>query len=250
MASYTNLGLCAHCEKALREKWYYLWGTYGQRATQKLIDDKISRYPDNARWRSYVSAAIGRTRVSDCYGLVKSYLWWQGDGLDPKYNAAQDMNTSAAYNRGRKRGPLSALPETPGAILYMTGHVGVYMGGGRFIECAGGGVGMSEGRIEAGKVVKGSRFTDWFLDGNIEYQAAGAPAASPSAPVTPKEDAEMVTEMKLSVNNGPVVRIPSILKDGSNYPNLRALVEALNKGMNLGIVVGWDEKAGVVRLIK
>jgi len=168
----TGAGLAEHCEKALREKWLYLWGTYGQRATQALIDANIRQYPDNERWRAYAGKAIGTTRVSDCYGMVKSYIWWQGDGADPKYCAAQDVNTQTAFARAREKGTVAALPEVPGAVLYMTGHVGVYVGGGRFIECAGGGAGVREGKIAGGKVVAGSGFTHWFLDAGIEYADA------------------------------------------------------------------------------
>jgi len=167
----TNAGLAAHCEMALSQGWYYLWGTYGEIATQALLDANIKQYPDNASWRSYAAGAIGKTRFSDCYGLVKSYLWWADDNGNPKYNAAQDVNTSMAYVSASERGPLSTLPEMPGIVLWMNGHVGVYMGGGRFLECRGGGVGMAEGAVSKGVITKGSKFTNWFKDRNIVYLA-------------------------------------------------------------------------------
>lgn len=81
----TNIGLVAHCEKALREKWFYLWGDFGRIATKSLIHSNIRQYPDNARWRTYVQGAIGKTRVCNCYGLVKGYLWWIDDNSNPRY---------------------------------------------------------------------------------------------------------------------------------------------------------------------
>lgn len=166
---YTNTGLVAHCKKALQQGWFYLWGSFAQIATQAVIDNNIKQYPSNSVWRAYASKAIGKTRVCDCYGLVKSYLWWVNDNSNPKYNAIHDVNTLGAYNRAQERGPLITLPEIPGVILYMTGHVGVYIGNGEFIECAGGGVGMRKGTIKNGVITSGSKFTHWFKDVNITY---------------------------------------------------------------------------------
>jgi len=172
----TNKGLVAHCENALKEGWYYLWGTYAQKATQSVIDSNIKQYPSNEAWRSYASKAIGKTRVCDCYGLVKSYLWWVDDNSNPKYNNVHDHNTTEAYGAANEKGPLATLPEIPGIIMYMPGHVGIYIGSGRFIECRGGGVGMYEGKITTGKITKGSKFTHWFKDINIEYATTTAAA--------------------------------------------------------------------------
>jgi len=179
----TNIELVKHAEFALSEKWYYLWGAYGQKATQTVIDNNIKQYPVNEQQRGYVSAAIGKNRVCDCYGLVKSCLWWADNNSNPKYNSAQDRNTLGAYNIAKEKGALSNLPEIPGLILYMTGHVGVYCGNGRFIECAGGGKGVIEGKIANGKITKGSKFTHWFKDININY------------------DIPVKTEIEISVEN-------------------------------------------------
>ncbi len=163
------MGLIEHCEKALNEKWRYLWGCYGQIATKTVIDNNIKQYPANASKREYAEGAIGKTRLCDCYGLVKSYLWWTDNKGNPKYNGSQDFNTAAAYSRAKEKGLLADMPEIPGIILYMEGHVGVYIGCGRFIECAGGGKGAIEGEIANGKVVNGSKFIKWFKDCNITY---------------------------------------------------------------------------------
>ena len=45
--------LVKHCEKALQEKWFYLWGAYGQFITQSLIESNIKQYPTNEQWRNY-----------------------------------------------------------------------------------------------------------------------------------------------------------------------------------------------------
>lgn len=168
---HSNTGLAAHAEKALREKWYYGWGAYGQKATNALVTSLVSQYPSmNTQWKSYMQKAVtAGTRLCDCYGLVKSYLWWVDDNANPKYIGVHDTNTAGAYSKATEKGTLATLPEIPGVILYMPGHVGVYCGKGRFIELQGGGVGAFEGKITNGKITKGSKFTHWFKDINIDY---------------------------------------------------------------------------------
>ncbi len=155
--------------RALEENWFYGWGAYGQKATPEFVDSLIMRYPEmNTKWRSYMLRAVKEnTRLCDCYGLVKSYLWWQDDGI--KYNREEDRNTLMAVNYAQEKGPLSNMPDLEGVILYMKGHVGVYIGNGMFIEIMGGGIGASLGRVSNGKIIEGSRFTHWFKDRNIMY---------------------------------------------------------------------------------
>ena len=170
----TNIGLVAHAEKSLKEKWFYGWGSYGQKATTELVNNLVAKWPNppgnNTMWRNYMLQAVTqKTRLCDCYGLIKSYLWWTDDNGNPLYNATQDTNTAGAFNRAKEKGTLSTLPEIPGLILWMSGHVGVYCGNGRFIELMGNGTGAFEGMLVNGKITKGSKFTHWFKDVNITY---------------------------------------------------------------------------------
>lgn len=235
----TNIGLVNHAEYALSQKWKYGWGSYGQIATNALVDDLVKRYPDmNTQWKNYILSAINeKSRLCDCYGLVKSYLWWTDNQSNPKYNSSQDRNTAGAYNAAKIKGALATLPDIPGIILYMTGHVGVYIGNGRFIECAGGGKGMVAGEIKNKVIVKGSKFTHWFEDTFITYEIPKS-----------EEDNEVLTEMKLSINGGNTIKIPSILNDGLNYPNLREYNEVLRKYFGLDLSLGHNDLTKTVLL--
>lgn len=66
-------------------------------------------------------------------GLIKSYLW--GGHGKPKYNAKQDKSANGMYNAAKKKGKIKTLPETPGVLVHMSGHIGVYIGNGYVIEC-------------------------------------------------------------------------------------------------------------------
>lgn len=229
--SKTNIRLVAHAEKALKEEWYYGWGAYGQIAVAALLTSLINQYSGNAGWRTYMMGAVtAGTRLCDCYGLIKSYLWWTDDNSNPKYNSAQDRNTAGAYNAANEKGLLSTLPEIPGIILYMPGHVGVYCGNGRFIELMGGGVGAYEGRIVNKVITKGSKFTHWFKDVNITYIDAEE-----------KEVDEVVDTTNIKVN-GKTGIVSRILKDGSNYIKLSDLGD-------FGFAIGYDANVKLPELV-
>jgi hypothetical protein len=232
----TNTELVAYCEKALAEKWRYGWGAYGQKATSALLESLVKQYPSmNTKWKSYMMEAVSAgTRLSDCYGLVKGYLSQEADG-SIKLKEKFDINTAMAYSRAAAKGPLSNLPEVPGVILYMKGHVGVYCGGGRFIECAGGGAGMCAGKISGGKITSGSKFTHWFKDVNITYETPKpavpkpvnlAAPVTPDAPIVPAASAVNVRELAMIIGDKECM-VKTILYEDSNYVSLRGIASLL-----------------------
>lgn len=166
-----NTELIKYVEKALKEKWGYCLGSFGNILTPSFLSQKLSQGGGvgtyNTRHKSYLNNYINK-RVSDCYGLVKGFLWTDSVG-NVKYVASQDMNQEGAYSRAKEKGPLNTIPEIPGLILWMKGHAGIYIGNGEFIECVGAPTGMRRGKIANGKIISGSKFTHWFKDLNITY---------------------------------------------------------------------------------
>lgn len=163
----TNIGLVKHAERALQEKWWYMWGTFGNYLTQPLLDQKAHQYPiynrDNGMYATH-KKHLGQM-VSDCVGLIKGYCMWDEETDLPKYKGSLDVNTGGMYNKATEKGTISTIPEMPGICVYMQGHVGVYIGNGWVIECAGG-----RGAVKT--PIKGSgatRWTHWFKCPFIAY---------------------------------------------------------------------------------
>lgn len=223
----TNINLVEYCKKALSEGWYYGWGAHGQKATTSVVNSLVKQYPSsNTKWKAYMTKAVqNKTSLCDCYGLVKGFLGKCETG-EIKLLSKYDINTGMAFGReGLEKGPLSTLPELPGVILYMKGHVGVYIGNGEFIECAGGGTGMFKGKIENGKVTKGSKFTHWFKEKNITYIEPESNKKNEQA----KEQTEIEEENnKVAVIIGnKEVSLEGFIKNDYNYVKLRDIVEVL-----------------------
>lgn len=166
----TAQGLVELAKLAYNENWGFCLGAYGQILTKDVFNALINLPGHTGEYnknnQNYIKKFIGN-RVSDCYGIVKAYLWWNNGNV--KYNKAQDRNQSMAYRDAKEKGTLNTLPEIPGIILCSEGHAGVYIGEGEFIECSGIPVGMRKGRIRNNIITYGSNFKYWFKDTYIKY---------------------------------------------------------------------------------
>lgn len=232
---FTNIGLVAHAKKALNENWGYCLGAFGNVLTENFLEQKckqdggVGSY--NTSHKDYLKKFMSN-RVSDCYGLVKSYLWWNGGNV--KYNAVQDRNQEGAFNAAEEWGILSTIPETPGLVLWMKGHAGVYIGGGEFIECVGAPTGIRKGKIIDGQVTSGSRFTHWFRDTYITYEVG-------SSTVKLCIDGTNMEPEAVNIEGHWYITLPQL---GGMRVGLRNLLESA------GYIVTWDEASKTIAAIK
>ena len=114
MAAKTVDGLIAHCEKALKEKWQYVYGTKGKKTTLAQIQALRRTYGSCCVWPSDDKKAgkIG----CDCSGLISSYT-----GI---------LRGSAQYKSTAKK--VYAISKRTSAMrgwaVWMNGHIGIYDG--------------------------------------------------------------------------------------------------------------------------
>lgn len=165
-----NIGLIEHCEKALKEGWGYVWGTYGKVLTSSLLQNKLQQYPKEVgKYLDYIKKNYVEKRTADCVGLIKAFLWWDVD--DPVYTAKTDLSADGIFKAAELKGPISELPEMPGVCLWKSGHVGVYIGAGRVIEAKGTKYGVVETPL---KGLSATKWTHWFFCPGIDYVSAVA----------------------------------------------------------------------------
>lgn len=178
----TAKGLVDHAQRALREKWWYVWGTFGNLLTQQLLDTKATQYPQYNGGSNYAvhKRHLGET-ACDCVGLIKGYCMWDDLRDKPVYKASLDVNTNMIFAAAREKGPINTIPEIKGVCVYMPGHVGVYVGGGWVIECAGG-----RGAVRT-PIKNGTPWTHWFKCPYIYYDTVSA-----SYPPTPFSEGDKV----------------------------------------------------------
>ena len=138
---------------------------------------------------------IGKVCV-DCSGLIS----W-GTGIY--------RNSQGYHDTAEQVFPISTVTEAPvGAAVWCKGHIGIYLGDGKYIAADGSRYGV---RIAN---VKGSTFTHWFRLKDIEY----------------KEE-EMVTKESI-IYNDRKYSVEMIRKDGVTYIKTRDIANVL--GLSVG----------------
>lgn len=170
----TSCGLTEFAVRAMQEKWGYVYGTYGQKITDKIIDGKRGQYPDmydtvmkdGRNVYEHALAWIGG-RAADCAGLLKAYLWWQDDTSGPRYSAISDQSANDVYAAAVVKGPIETIPRTHGVLVWRKGHIGIYIGNGEVIESRGVMHGVVKTKLSE------RNWTNWCLFARVAYPSTG-----------------------------------------------------------------------------
>lgn len=140
----TGTELAAVCKKIATEyKTSYIWGGIGSPITEESIARAVSLYTKN-QINGYASKArryLDEGFCFDCVGLIKSILWgWAGDksksygGAKYVSNGVPDVGADQMMGLCKEA---SGNWETVqiGEVVWMKGHIGVYIGNGLAVEC-------------------------------------------------------------------------------------------------------------------
>jgi hypothetical protein len=166
----TAKGLVEFANRALAEKWGYVYGTFGWKLTTQMINQKLVQYPSQNRPKEAIIRSMLGNHVVDCVGLIKAYLW-EDENKVVRYDPITDLSANGMFNRSKSlkllSGTVSTIPEIPGLLVWMGGHIGIYVGNGQVIEANYG----------KNQVVKtpltgrgSSRWTNWCECPFIEYK--------------------------------------------------------------------------------
>lgn len=104
-------------------------------------------------------------KVHDCVGLIKGYLWSENLSSTPIYNSKQDKDVNGMKANCVETGNIKSIPELPGVLVFMPGHVGVYVGNGEVIEARGHLYGVVKTKL------KDRPWTEWGKLKWLRYQA-------------------------------------------------------------------------------
>lgn len=158
----TNLGLVEYCKAQLGKPYWY--GTFGQIAAENLLRQKSAQYPTQYKWTDFVEQ-YGQ-KVHDCVGLIKGYLWSENLNSIPIYNSKQDKDVNGMKANCIETGNIKSIPELPGVLVFMNGHVGIYVGNGYVIEARGHLYGVVKTKL------KDRPWTEWGKLRWLEYKKA------------------------------------------------------------------------------
>lgn len=133
-------------KKALNSKTLYVHGCFGAPMTSK----NKTRYTKNTSYnmqperQAMINNASSDTFGFDCVCLIKGILWgWSANpslsygGAQYASNGVPDIGADGMFSRKYVTGISRDFAKIkPGAVLHISGHVGVYIGCGEVIECS------------------------------------------------------------------------------------------------------------------
>ena len=180
---FTGKQLAEYCEEMFRHKdhWAYWYGTYGNKCTQKKYESKKKQYPEHygsSRTKGYMKDIEAGRRCADCVGMIKSFFWTGGKyDTDPKYgtNHCPDKSANGMIAICKKTGKIKDIPDIPGLVVWKSGHIGVYVGGGYTVEMRGFDYDCQRRKVKDGP------WTKWGMlpDSMISYDDKPKPEPEP-----------------------------------------------------------------------
>lgn len=126
-------------------KTLYVMGCFGAPMTEANKQRYIQHHPYNQRPgpMAAIKAASADTFGFDCVCLIKGILWgWKGNknhvygGAVYASNGVPDIDTESIIKVCKDvKSTWSIQDMVPGELLWKSGHVGIYIGDGKAVEC-------------------------------------------------------------------------------------------------------------------
>lgn len=139
-----NLELVAAAIHAAENcKTLYILGCFGAPMNQANKKRYSANYPFNAKENrsAKIHAASADTFGFDCVCFIKGLLWdWAGDanhtygGANYQSNGVPDINSNSMINACKDISTDFSVME-PGEVVWIPGHIGIYIGDGKAVEC-------------------------------------------------------------------------------------------------------------------
>ena len=159
---FTGKQLADWAEKALKAGAKYWYGTCWYKADEDLLKRKKAQYPahySNGRMSTYRKHIADGRMVCDCVGLIKGFFWTANGTTANKYksNGCPDTSANGMIKLCDETWTIKDMPDEPGLVVWMNGHIGVYAGGGEVIEARGYRYGVVRTKLNARNWKKAGR---------------------------------------------------------------------------------------------
>lgn len=141
----TNIEFINKLIQLANSKTVYMLGCFGQPVSKSIITQKTKQIP---KWYTEtrvqnLSKYIGTgTFAFDCVGMIKGVLWGFDYSLTKSNGGAKyvsnDVADISADQMIKLCQPSSDFTEyiEPGEAVWLSGHIGVYIGDGKVVECS------------------------------------------------------------------------------------------------------------------
>lgn len=159
-------------------KTAYVWGAFGLVANASNMQRMINQYSKNNKYLAKAKLIYGNGYFFDCVGLIKSILWgWCGNasktygGAIYASNGVPDVSANQMINYCKDISTDFKNIE-PGEVVWLPGHIGIYIGSGKVVEATpdwSGGVQISDISASGKRTKNGSGSACWTKHGKLPY---------------------------------------------------------------------------------
>lgn len=201
--------------KAVRDiaalKTSYVWGGIGAKITEASLAEKVKQYPShNQTHAANARRYLGAGYMFDCVCLIKAVLWgWTKEKADRgavpyATNGVPDVSADGMIAQCREVSTDFAKI-VPGEVVWMSGHIGVYIGDGKVVECTP----VWANGVQITKLgSNGYQARKWTKHGKLPWVAYA----------TAKPEVNHDGEIRMIVN-GRECWVPGHFIGGTNYVN-------------------------------
>jgi len=169
---FTGKELANYALTVYRNKghWCYWYGTYGNKCAMPKYERKKKQYPyhyTEKRKAGYMKDIEKKRRCADCVGFIKSFFWTGNKyDTDPVYNTnnCPDKSADGMFKLCKETGDVKTIPDIPGLVVWKTGHIGIYVGGGYTVEFKGFDYDCQKNKVTDGKWKKWGKLPPSMID--------------------------------------------------------------------------------------
>ena len=150
-------------------KTAYVWGAFGFTANAANMQRLIDQYSKNNQYLAKARQIYGNGFFFDCVGLIKSILWGFNGNKNATYggakytsNGVNDISADQMINICKGVSTDFKNIEV-GEVVWLPGHIGIYIGDGNVVEAYG----TERGVIRS--VLDDGGWTHWLEVPSINY---------------------------------------------------------------------------------
>lgn len=241
---FTGKQLAEYCEKVYKAGWVYWYGTYGQKCSTSLYKSKRNQYPahyTDSRKSGYEKDINAGKRCADCVGMIKSFFWTGGKfDTDPKYgtNHCPDKSANGMIEYCSETGPIKTIPDEPGLVVWKSGHIGVYVGGGYTVEMKGFDYDCKRVKVTAGPWAKWGRLPKSMITYTDEPVAPAEPLPEG---LSKGDEGSAVTKLQILLLKWNPKCLPKYGVDGDFGSETERAVKAFQQEDGLHVTGVYDE---------
>ncbi len=214
----TGKQLAEWCEKALGMGAAYWYGTCWYKADNDLLNRKTKQYPSHytgGRMNTYKKHIAAGKMVCDCVGLIKGFFWTCNGSTSNKYrsNGCPDTSANGMIKLCDETWDIADMPDEPGIVVWMNGHIGVYVGNSTVIEARGFKYGVVRTKLNERNWKKAGRLPKTMI--SYDGSSDSAAASGVNTPLLKKgSGGEAVARMQTMLTEWNTDALPKYGADG------------------------------------